>query len=204
MPIKRVRYLKLVEGNKKMRKYAITALSIILMFSCLSIPAVAGSGDNGNGGIARGGSGVQASAGGGDQVQARVNSPGLFGLMSLELSEGQREQIRLMMQEHRELLLAEDEANREQRREQVQNQIAILEDEEFDELAAYDVLAEKAEMNLERQIIRMRLQHRILHEVLTEDQCLQLQNMWQNQAALGEGAGQGPGPGEGLGDCPYM
>ena len=185
-----------------MKRLSVLLMIVVLFFSVLSVPALADSGGNGGGNSRGGGQGNNGGPnGGGDQV-SRPDFVGLQGLMQLELTEAQREQIRLMMQEQNQLLMAENEANREQKRAMIQAQAAILDAEVFDEEAAWDVLVEKAEMELARQMIRMRLQHRILHEVLTEEQRLQLQNIWQNQAAL-EGAG-GPGPGEGLGDCPYL
>jgi len=185
-----------------MKRLSVSVLIMFLFCSVLSIPALADSGGNGSGNPRGGGQGSNGGPnGGGDQV-SRPAFAGLQGLMQLELTEEQREQIRLMMQEHNQLLMDENEATREQRRAMIQAQAAILEADVFDEEAAWDVLVEKAELGLARQMIRMRLQHQILHEVLTEEQRLQLQNMWQNQAALA-GSG-GAEPGEGLGDCPYM
>jgi len=187
-----------------MKKYLATFLTIALMISFVSVAAVAqpfggtggGSGNSKNGGV--------SGPGQGNKGLSRGNVLGMNGLMALELTEQQREQIRLLMEEHQAAAEAEREMNQERMQALRAAQAEIMEADYFDEAAAYEVLAEKGALNIERQLIRQRFQHRVLNEILTEEQKDQLQNMWRNQAAFGAGAGQGIGPGEGLGECPYM
>lgn len=184
-----------------MKKYSVILMSIILIFSFISVTTVAQPSGPGSAGAARGGA---AGTGPASEDSPRGNVLGIGGLMGLELTEQQRLEIRNMLRLHQELDEAECENNRLQMQAMREAQFGILEDDVFDEFAALDILVEQAELNLARQVIRQRLQHRILHEILTEDQRAQLQNFWQNQAVLSDGVGGGPGPGEGLGDCPYI
>ena len=172
-----------------------------MVFSFVSIAALADSGGNGSGGSARSGGNGNGSS---QQDSPRGQVMGMNGLMGLELGDQQREQIRLMMQEHQTLIEAERAMNQVRAQEMRTEMAGLMDAEVLDEGAVYDILAEQAEMDIERKLIRQRLQHRILQEVLTEAQRNQLQNQWQNYAAFSDAPGQGPGPGEGLGDCPYM
>ena len=184
-----------------MKKYSSILMVLVLVFSFGSVAALADSGGNGGGVSVRGGGNGNGSP---QQDSPRSQVMGMSGLIGLELGEQQRDQIRLLMQEHQALIEAERERTREQARLLRGAMVDVMEAEIYDEAAAIDILEEQAELNIERKLIRQRLQHRILHEVLTEGQRNQLQNMWQNQAAFSDAPGQGPGPGEGLGDCPYM
>ncbi len=184
-----------------MKKVTIAGLVLTLVFSFVSIAALADSGGNGNGGPARsGGTGYGSS----QQDSPRGQVLGMNGLMNLELGDQQREQIRLLIQEYQSLIEAEREMNQVRIQEMRAALAEILDADVYDEDAAYDILVEQAEMAIERKLIRQRLQYQILHEILTEEQRNQLQNQWQNFAAFSDTMGQGPGPGEGLGDCPYM
>lgn len=183
-----------------MKKFSVILLVITMVFSFVSIAVLADSGGNGGGSARSGGNGNGSS----QQDSPRGQVMGMNGLMGLELGDQQREQIRLMIQEHQTLIEAERAMNQVRVQEMRGALEEIMDDEVYDEDAAYDILAEQAEMDIERKLIRQRLQHRILHEVLTEAQRNQLQNQWRNFAAFSDAPGQGPGPGEELGDCPYM
>ncbi len=183
-----------------MKKYSVILLALIMVFSFVSIAALADSGGNGGGSARSGGSGNGSP----QQDSPRRQVMGMNGLMGLELGDQQREQIRLIMQEHQALIEAERETNQVRAQEMRAAMAGLMDAEVLDEDALYDILAEQAELDIERKLIRQRLQHRILHEVLTEEQRNQLQNRWQNFSAFSDAPGQGPGPGEGLGDCPYM
>jgi len=129
---------------------------------------------------------------------------GLSGLFSLDLTDEQIEQLQALIEEHQELVAAEREATQEQLEATVEALAAIMEADSFDEAGAYEILVQKAELNLNLQMIRLQFQYQILHEILTDEQREELQNIWLNQAALGSGAVKGQGPGDGLGDCPYL
>ncbi|MFH1964045.1 MAG: hypothetical protein ABIJ42_00735 [Acidobacteriota bacterium] len=184
-----------------MKKYSVILMAIVLIFSFISVTAVAQPSGPGSAGAARGGA---AGTGPASVDSPRGNVLGIGGLMGLELTQQQREQIRLMLQLHQDLIDGERLTNREQVREMREALVAIMEDDIFDEVAAEDILVGQAELNLARQRHRLSLQHQILHDILDEEQRTQLQNFWQNQGVLSDGVGGGPGPGEGLGDCPYI
>lgn len=190
-----------MKRKKIMKKYLVVLMAIVLIFSFVSVAAVAQPFGTGSGGAARVGAGGNGPV---SQDSPRGNVLGLNGLMGLELTEQQRSEIRNMLQLYQEEVDAERLNNRERVQELREAHVAIMEDDVFDESAALDILVERAELNLARQIIRQRLQHQILYDILDEEQREQLQNQWQNQIAFSDGVGQGPGPGEGLGDCPYM
>ena len=171
-----------------MKKYTILLVTIAMIFSVVSVASLA----------QPFGSGLKGGGAGG------YGPAGHRGLGGLDLTEEQRDQIQLLLQEHQELVAAEREAARVQLEAMVDAMAAIMDADSFDEVGAFEILVQKAELNLDLQMIRLSLQHQILHEILTEEQREELQNVWLNQAAFGLGVSQGPGPGEGLGDCPYM
>lgn len=118
-----------------------------------------------------------------------------MGLMGLNLTEEQRERIKLIMDENREVMLADCDATSE-RMTAIKDELAALMDAPgFDEIAAQQLLLEKFDINTEKQILRMKSQHRILNEVLTEEQRETLANQRANASAFGRGAGRGAGMG---------
>ncbi len=182
-----------------MKRFTILLVTFAMIFSFVSVASLAQPSGSGIRGGGQGGYGPAAQGG-----PARDGVLGMSGLFRLDLTEEQRDQIQLLLREHQELVIAEREAVREQREAAVDAMAAIMDSDVFDEVGAYEILVQKAELGLELKMIRLSLQHQILHEILTEEQRVELQNTWMNQAAFELGVSQGPGPGEGLGDCPYM
>ena len=122
-----------------MKEYSVVLMVIVLVFSFVSLSVVAQPSGNGNGGSSRGGG---SGDGSGSQESPRVNVLGMNGLMGLKLSEQQREQIRLKMQDHQALVDAEREMNQVRVQEMRQLQLGVMDDDVYDEDAAYDILAE--------------------------------------------------------------
>ncbi len=120
---------------------------------------------------------------------------GIRGLMNLNLTEAQREQIKLIMDENREVMLADCDVTNEEMTAIKDQLDALMDAPVFDEAAAQQLLARKFNINTEKQILRMKAHHRILNEVLTEEQRETLANQKANAAAFGRGAGRGAGMG---------
>lgn len=167
-----------------MKKYSTILITIALALSFISTAAIAqpfGDGMQGAGrnsrGLARGG--MQGAA---------LN---IRGLMNLDLTEAQREQIRLILDENREIMLADCDATYNEMSAIKDELDALMDAPVFDEAAAQQLLARKFTINTEKQILRMKAHHRILNEVLTEEQRETLVNQRENAAAFGRGAGMG-------------
>ncbi len=170
-----------------MKKYTSILITVVLVLSFISIIAIA---QPFGGGMQGAGNSVRGQARGGMQGGAMG-----MGLMNLNLTDEQREQIKLIMDENREVMLADCDATREEMIEIKDQLNALMDAEVFDEAAAQQLLAKKFSINTEKQILRMKSQHRILNEVLTAEQRETLANQRANAAAFGRGAGMGAGMG---------
>ena len=176
-----------------MKKYTSILITIVLVLSFVSIIAIA---QPFGGGMQGAGKSLMGSARGGMQGYGmNPGGLGMRGLMNLNLTDEQREQIRLIMDENREVMLADCDATREEMTAIKDQLDALMDAPVFDEAAAQQLLARKFNINTEKQILRMKLQHRILNEVLTEEQRETLANQRANAAAFGRGAGMGAGMG---------
>jgi protein CpxP len=171
-----------------MKKYSTILITIALALSFISTAAIA---QPFGGGMLGGGRGMRGQALGGMQGGA-LN---IRGLMNLDLTEAQREQIRLIMDENREIMLADCDATYNEMTAIRDELNALMDAPVFDEAAAQRLLTQKFNINTEKQILRMKAHHRILNEVLTEEQRETLANQWANSAAFGRGAGRGAGMG---------
>ena len=169
----------------EMKKYSSVLITIVLVLSFVSTAAIA---QPFGGGMQDGARSFRGQARGGMQG-------GIRGLMNLNLTEAKREQIMLIMEENREVMLADCDATREEMNAIKDELDALLDAPDFDEAAAQSLLVQKFNINTEKQILRMKLQHRILNEVLTEEQRETLANQRANAAAFGRGAGRGAGMG---------
>lgn len=198
-----------------MRKYSVLLMGIVLVLSFVTVAAVAqpfggGQGNgpsNGTEGIQGNGSprfGAGPGGPGAEGPRQQAGPLGINGLMRLELTDQQREDIQFLMEEYRAVMEELRSTNQETAEALRDELISIMEADVFDPDAAYAVLADKAALRIEGDLLRLEYQHFILNEILTEEQREELQNMWQNQAAFGRGPGQGPADGQELGECPYM
>lgn len=171
-----------------MKKYSTILITIVLALSFVTAAAIA---QPFGGGMQGGGKNLRGPARGGMNAGAF----GMRGLMNLDLTDAQREQIRLIMDENREVMLADCDATRDEMTAIKDELAALMDAPVFDEAAAQQLLARKFNMNTEKQILRMKLHHRILSDVLTEEQRETLANQRANAAAFGSGAGRGAGMG---------
>ena len=182
-----------------MKKYMTIFLSAVLIVSMISIAGMAqpyGSGAGDGTGLAAG-SGYGAGAGKAFRGQARggmnAGMAAMRGFRNLDLTDDQRDQIRAIMEEHREVMLADCEATSETMNA-IKDDLAALNDSDFyDEDAARQLLYKKFEINTEKQILRQKVHHQILWEVLTDEQRDTLAEQRANAEAFGRGSARGMG-----------
>lgn len=169
-----------------MKKYSAVLITIVLALSFISVTAVAqpfGAGTPGAGksfnGPARGGMH-------GGQAPMR-------GLMGLDLTDSQRDEIALIMEEYQAARLADCEVTREEMIAKRAQLNALMQEYPYNKDEARRILAEKFQINIEKQVLRQELHNRILHEVLTPEQRETLENQRANAAAFRRGARTGAG-----------
>lgn len=160
-----------------MKRYTTVLVILALIMSFVSIAAIAqpfGGGGPGGGKSFRGGPG-----GGQDML--------IGGLRNLDLTDDQRDQIKTILDEHREVMQADCDVTREDM-DAIKDELASLMDSEvYDEDAARQILTEKFQINTEKQILRQKVHHQILWEVLTAEQRETLAEQRANDEALGRG-----------------
>ncbi len=171
-----------------MKKYSAVLITIILALSFISVTAVAqpfGAGTPGAGkafnGPARGGMH-------GGQAPMR-------GLMGLDLTDTQRDDIARIMDEYQAARLADCEVTRDEMIAKRAELDALMNEYPYDKKEARRILGEKFQINIEKQVLRQELHNRILHEVLTDEQREALENQRANAAAFGRGFRAGAGAG---------
>lgn len=156
------------------------------------------------------GAGAGAGVGAGSKAAFRGQPGGpmnggqmaIRGLMRLDLTDAQRAQIQAIMDEHREVMLADCEATSEEMKS-IKDQLAALNDSDYyDEDAARELLYRKFEINTEKQILRQKVHHRILWEVLDAEQRETLAEQRANAQAFGRGFRQGRSA-RGAGACRF-
>jgi len=123
-------------------------------------------------------------------------------LIGLNLTAEQREKIQALLEENREVQQQEAEAAREEMNAIGKELDALMDADVYDEAAAQQLFARRSALTNERQILRQKLQHQIVHEILTPEQREALANRQANTAAFGRGRGAGFGPGRGAGFGP--
>lgn len=136
---------------------------------------------------------------------------GIRGLMSLDLTEAQREEIAQIMDEHRQVMLEDCQLTREKMNSLRDRLATLMNDYNFslDQSKleeAKQLLIDKSAINIEKQLLRLEVHNRILHEVLTPEQREQLENQRANAQAFGPGS-QRSGAfgmrGGRAGNCPF-
>jgi len=152
-----------------MKRTTTVFLTLTLVLSLVSIAAIAQPFD---GGGARGERGFRSS-------------PMIRGLMKLDLTEDQRDQIKGILEAQRETMRYEPEALREEMRSIRDEMKALMEADRYDEAAAAQLLARKSEITNTRQIERQKVHHQILYEILTEEQRDILAEQRANAEAFG-------------------
>lgn len=99
-------------------------------------------------------------------------------LAGLDLTDSQREQIKLLMKQQREAIKSE------KRDSAVHLQMqALLMAEQFDEVAAKQLLEQQQQQAVEKRLMMLKLQHQVL-QILTEEQRQQLadkRQKWQQK-----------------------
>ena len=158
-----------------MKRTTTILLAVTLILSMVSIAAIAQP-FSGNG--ARGGD------------RGFQGAPMIRGLMNLDLTDNQRNQIQALMAEQRESIRAEAEAVRAEMQSIREEMKALMEADVYDEAAAAQLLARKSEILNARQIEREKIHHYILNEILTDEQRETLAEQRANAEAFGRGTRQ--------------
>lgn len=178
-----------------MKKYTAIFLSLALIISIVSVAGLAQQFGPGAG-VPGAGKSFRGEARGGMNAGQDV----IKGLMRLDLTDTQRDQIKLILDEHRELMLNDCEVTSEEMKS-IRDELAALTDSEvFNEEAVRQALYRKFEINTEKQILRKKVHHQILWEVLNADQRGSLAEQRANAEAFGRGSRQGGNP-RGMGGC---
>ena len=185
-----------------MKKYTTIFLSAILIVSMFSVAGLAqpyGSGVGDGSGFGAG-KGVRGPARGG----MNAGQAAMRGFRNLDLTDDQRAQIQSIMEEHREVMLADCEATSAEM-QSLKAELAALHDSGYyNEEAARQLLYRKFEINTEKQILRQKVHHQILWDVLTDEQRETLDNQRANAEAFGRGSRRGGGMrGAGTGTCVF-
>ncbi len=172
-----------------MKKYTSVLITIVLVLSFVSIMAIA----QPFGGPMQGGGRNFRGPGRGAMLGNEMypGGFGMRGLVNLDLTDEQREQIRQIMDENREAMMADCDATNEEMTAIKDQLDALMDAPVFDEAAAQQLLSKKFNLNTEKQILRMKSHHRILNEVLTQEQREILANQRDNAAAFGRGTRMG-------------
>ena len=172
-----------------MKKLMTIIAGTILMVSMIAVAGMAQ--PFGAGAGAGSGAGAKASFRGHPGGPMNGGQAAMRGLMRLDLTDAQRDQILAIMQEHREVMLADCDATSEEMKA-IRDQLRALNDSDYyDEDAARDLLYRKFEINTEKQILRQKVHHRILWEVLDAEQRETLAEQRANAEAFGRGFRQG-------------
>ena len=159
-----------------MKRTTTVLLTLTLVLSLVSIAAIAQPFD---GGGARGERGFRSS-------------PMIRGLMKLDLTDDQRDQIRTLLEERRETMKDVAEAAREEMQSIREELRSLMEADVYDEAAATQLLARKSEIENYRRIEREKIRHYILNQILTEEQRDILAEQRANARAFGRDRKAGP------------
>ncbi len=180
-----------------MKKYTVIFLSITLVILIVSAVGLARQFGPGVGaGVPGAGKSLRGQARGGMNAGQDV----IRGLMRLDLTETQRDQIKLILDDHRELMMNDCEVTSEEMKSISDELHSLINAEVYDETAARQILARKFEINTEKQILRQKAHHQILWEVLADEQRNTLAEQRANAEAFGRGGRQGRNS-RGMGGC---
>jgi Spy/CpxP family protein refolding chaperone len=168
-----------------MKKYTAIFLTAALIISIVSVVGLAQQYGLGSGaGVPGAGKSFRGEARGGMNAGQDV----IRGLMRLDLTDSQREQIKLILDEHRELMQDDCDLTSEEMKSIKDELDALNNSEVFNEDAVRQALYRKFEINTEKQILRQKVHHQILWEVLDADQRDALAEQRANAEAFGRGS----------------